>query len=165
MATFFAIFYVDDVYLASRNPDFLQKALDIIVDLFARIGLKTNVQKTQMMICTPGRIRIQLPEDSYAWMRGGMTLTMECKSWIVVCHQCNPSVQASSLHRHLAEHHNIYQAVVVLADYLEPRAGVRYQVQPKHNGTFPCPVPEALVSLGMDGCSVVTFGTSTLLIG
>jgi hypothetical protein len=56
MATFFAIFYVDDVYLASRNPDFLQRVLNVIVGLFALIGLETNVQKMQAMICTPGRI-------------------------------------------------------------------------------------------------------------
>ncbi len=80
MATFFTIFYVDDGYLESRDPDFLQRALDIIVDLFAHIGLKTNSQKMQTMICTPGRIRIQLPEDSYAQMHGGMTSAGEWES-------------------------------------------------------------------------------------
>jgi hypothetical protein len=34
MATFFAIFYVDNAYLALRDPDFLQLALDILVSLF-----------------------------------------------------------------------------------------------------------------------------------
>ena len=47
MASFFAVFYVDDAYLASRDPEFLQRALDILVDLFARVGLETNVQKMQ----------------------------------------------------------------------------------------------------------------------
>ncbi len=120
MATFFAIFYVDDAYLVSRDPDFLQRVLDIIVDLFACIGLETNVQKTQTMICTPGRIRIQLPEDSHARMRGGMTLAGEWESWMVLCHQWDVLVQASSLHGNLAEQHDIYQAVVVPVDYLEP---------------------------------------------
>jgi hypothetical protein len=59
MATFFAIFYVDDAYLASRDPDFLQRALYVIVGLFARVGLETNAQKMQAMICTSGRIHIQ----------------------------------------------------------------------------------------------------------
>jgi len=36
MATFFAIFYVDDAYLASRDAGFLQHALDLLVDLFER---------------------------------------------------------------------------------------------------------------------------------
>ena len=29
----FAIFYVDDGYIASRDPDFLQKALDMLVEI------------------------------------------------------------------------------------------------------------------------------------
>jgi hypothetical protein len=142
MATFFAIFYVDDAYLASRDPDFLQRALNVIVGLFARVGLETNAQKTQAMICTPRRIRIQLPEDSYAWMRGGMTSAGEWESWMVVCPQCNALVKASSLRRHVAEQHDTYQAVVVPEDYLVPCAGVRYQVHPGRNGRIPCPVPE-----------------------
>jgi hypothetical protein len=65
MATFFAIFYVDDAYLASRDPDFLQRALDVLVVLFVRVGLEANAKKTQTMICTPGRILTQLPKASY----------------------------------------------------------------------------------------------------
>jgi hypothetical protein len=116
--------------------------LDIIVGLFDCFGLETNIQKMQAMVCTPGRIRIQLLEDSYAWMCGEMTLAGEWESWMVVCCQCNVLVQASSLRRHLAEQHNTYQAVVVPEDYLQPRASVRYQAHPKHNGRIPCPVPE-----------------------
>jgi hypothetical protein len=56
---------VDDAYFASRDPVFLQTALDILVELFERIGLETNRLKMQAMICTPGRIRTQLPTDSY----------------------------------------------------------------------------------------------------
>jgi hypothetical protein len=51
MAEFLAIFFVDDAYLASRDPDLLQEA----IDLFERVGLETNKQKTVAMTCTPGR--------------------------------------------------------------------------------------------------------------
>ena len=34
----FAIFYVDDGYIASRDPDFLQRALDMLVEIFRRTG-------------------------------------------------------------------------------------------------------------------------------
>ena len=71
MATFFAIFYFDDVYLASQDAKFLQHALNILVNLFEWVGLETNTSKTQMMICTPGRIWMQLPTDSYRHMRRG----------------------------------------------------------------------------------------------
>ena len=73
MAIFFVIFYVDDTYLALRDPEFLQRALDVLVNLFAWGGLETNVEKTQTMICMPGRICTQLPTASYQRMqkRGG----------------------------------------------------------------------------------------------
>jgi hypothetical protein len=54
MATFFAIFYVNDAYLASRDAEFLQRALNILVDLFKWVELKTNTSKMQTMICTLG---------------------------------------------------------------------------------------------------------------
>ncbi len=66
MATFFAIFYVDDAYLASWDAEFLQYALTHLVHLFERIGLQTNTTKTQTMICTPRRIRMQLSTESYS---------------------------------------------------------------------------------------------------
>ena len=52
IATFFAIFYVDDAYLTLQDADFLQQALFILVDLFGQVGLLTNTKKTQVMICT-----------------------------------------------------------------------------------------------------------------
>jgi hypothetical protein len=85
LATFFAIFYVDDVYLASRDPDFLQRALDVLVNFFARVGLETNMKKTQTMICTPGRIRTQLPTASYQRMKRGLVTAEEWDSRKVQC--------------------------------------------------------------------------------
>jgi hypothetical protein len=64
-ATFFAIFYVDGPYLASWDAGFLQHVLTLLVNLFQRVGLRTNTSKTQTMICTPGRIWTQLPTQSY----------------------------------------------------------------------------------------------------
>ena len=46
MQSFFVIFYVDDTYFASRNPVFLQTALDIVVELFEHVGLEANRLKT-----------------------------------------------------------------------------------------------------------------------
>jgi hypothetical protein len=81
MATFFAIFYVEDAYLASRDAGFLQHVLDLLVDLFERGGLQTNTAKTQaMMICTLGRIRTQLPSESYRRMMTGRVTAGEWNS-------------------------------------------------------------------------------------
>lgn len=51
----FAIFYVDNGCIASRNADFLQEELEILVKMFKRADLTTNTKNTQTMVCTPGR--------------------------------------------------------------------------------------------------------------
>jgi hypothetical protein len=81
----FAIFYVDDAYLASRDAEFLQRALDLRVSLFGRVGLETNVTKMQTMICTPGRIRTQLPADSYRRLQRGRVTAAEWNARDVKC--------------------------------------------------------------------------------
>jgi hypothetical protein len=129
------------VYLASWDPEFLQQVLDILVNLFARVGLETNVKKTQMMICTPGRIQTQLPTASYARMREGLTTAEEWDSGEVQCHQCNKVMSVSSLCRHLADQHKVYQQVVVAEELLGARAGVTYYVHPDLGGGLKCPVP------------------------
>ena len=49
--TFIVLFYVDDGYIVSRDPAFLQTCLDILVRIFERVGLFTNVKKTKAMTC------------------------------------------------------------------------------------------------------------------
>jgi hypothetical protein len=71
-AGLFAVFYIDDGYIASRNAEFLQEALTILVKTFKHVSFATNTKKTQAMICTPNRIRVQLPTDSYKCMRMGV---------------------------------------------------------------------------------------------
>jgi hypothetical protein len=81
------MFYVDDGYIASRDGKFLQEALNILVETFRRIGLATNTKKTQAMICMPGKIRVQLPTDSYKCMCEGEAAGEELQR-AVVCHVC-----------------------------------------------------------------------------
>jgi hypothetical protein len=83
----FAIIYVNDGYIASKDAEFLQEALDILVNTFMRVGLATNTKKTQAMVCTPGKIRVQLLTDSYQCMREGIATGEEGKR-AVVCHVC-----------------------------------------------------------------------------
>jgi RNase P subunit RPR2 len=119
MATLFTIFYVDDAYIASRDPVFLQRAIDGLVSAFERIGLETNIKKTQAMTCTPGTIRLQLPTKSYLRMRTGRTPAAEWDARTVTCRECGKDMQASSLGRHLADQHQIYQQQVVAEELLD----------------------------------------------
>jgi len=68
----FAIFYVDDGYIASRDAEFLQEALNILVVTFKCTGLATNTKKMQTMVCMPRKIRVQLPKGSYNRLRKGV---------------------------------------------------------------------------------------------
>jgi hypothetical protein len=140
MATFFAIFYVDDAYLASWDAEFLQYALTHLVNLFKPIGLQTNTTKTQTMICTPGRIRMQLSTESYRRMKQGQINVSEWNSCIVECRQCGKVLKASSLGRHLADVHDIYQQAVVAKELLEDQPPVLYTVHAElHARALPCP--------------------------
>ncbi len=119
MLAFFAIFYVDDAYLTTRDPNFLQVASNSLVSLFERVGLETNVKKTQAMICTPSQISNQLSTNSYRHRHGYGTPTRE--QWdarTVECRQCQATMYASSLSRHLAYLHEVCQQTVVVEELL-----------------------------------------------
>ncbi len=107
MDALFAIFYVDDVYIAARDPVFLQWAIDGLVSTFEHVGLKTNISKTKAIICTPGKIQLQLPADSYRRMRAGRTSAAKWDTRIITCRECGKDMRAGSLSRHLADLHKI----------------------------------------------------------
>ena len=118
VSTFFAIFYVDNAYLASRDAEFLQRVLDLLVSLFEQAGIETNVSKMQTMICTPGRIRTQLPADLYQHLRHGRVTVAEWNARDVECRKCGKMMKATSLCCHLADMHNVYQQTVVAEEML-----------------------------------------------
>ena len=118
VSIFFTIFYVNNVYLTSRDTEFLQRALDLLVSLFERMGLEMNVSKMQTMICTPGRIRTQLPADSYRRLQRGRVTPAKWNTRDVECLKCGKMMKATSLCRHLADMHNVYQQTVVAEEML-----------------------------------------------
>ena len=120
-ATFFAVFYVDNVYLASRDATFLQRSLDILVGLFEWINFQTNTTKTHAMICTPGKIRVQLPFESYHRMQRGRVSAVKWNSHLVECRTCGKAILATFLGRHLSDVHDIYQMREVSKDCHRPR--------------------------------------------
>jgi hypothetical protein len=145
MATFFAIFYVNDAFLTSRDVGFLQHSLTLLVNLFERVGLQVNTTKTQTLICTPGRIRTKLPSESYCRMQTGRVTASKWNSRDVECHQCGKELKASSLGPHLADVHDIYQQAVIAEELLETQPPVLYMVSAElHAQDLPCPYPGCL---------------------
>ena len=131
---------MDDAYIASRDPTFLQPAIDGLVGAFERVGLETNTKKTQAMTCTPGNIHLHLLNKSYLRMRTGRTPAADWDACKVTCRECRDDMQASSLSRHLADQHEIYQQKLVADKLLDGREGVVYDV-PLGCGKLKCPFP------------------------
>ena len=129
IAGLFAVFYVKHGYIASCNTEFLQEALDILIKTFKRIGLPTNTKKIQAVNCTPGKIQVKLPTDSYKCMHKGVAPGEESRR-AVMCHVCNNKLQAKSLRLHPLSAHDIHQQVVVADMLLEEWAEVRYRADP-----------------------------------
>ena len=92
----FAIFNVDDGCIALRDAEFLQEAFDILVETFKCVGLATYTKKTQAMVCMPGRMRVQLPMDSYKCLREGVAVGEESKEQLSVMCARRPPKQGVS---------------------------------------------------------------------
>ena len=60
-----ACFYADNSLIGLRDPDVLQRAFNILTGLFDRVGLQTNMSKTETMPFLTGAIQCYLSEDSY----------------------------------------------------------------------------------------------------
>ena len=50
------LLYADDGQIAGRDPDWFWNALAVMVEMFARVRLETNLEKTKDIVCTPGFI-------------------------------------------------------------------------------------------------------------
>lgn len=85
-----ALFYADDGLLGSTDPDWLQQAFDVLVDLFERVGLRTNTDKTKVMICMPGHIRDRVSAAAYKRPRDSQGETYRPrKKRHVSCPECD----------------------------------------------------------------------------
>jgi hypothetical protein len=93
------------------------------------------------MICTPGKIRTQLPADSYRRLRRGRVTAAEWNARDVECLKCGKTVKATSLRRHLADMHNVYQQTVVAEEMLICRPAKTYVVSETSPAGLSCPFP------------------------
>ena len=140
---FLSIFYADDAVVAGRDVEFVQESLDIIVDLFERVGLRTNTSKTVSMACIPGRIRTRLTTSTYHRVRAGMERTGDWRRRKVTCDICDATLSANSLDSHLQTQHGVFRSRVIDQCFLveEPRRPVVYKAVQAADGQYFCPVP------------------------
>jgi len=106
-------FFVNDRLVGSRDPVWLQGTLDVLVTLFfENIGLRTNQDKTKVMTCIPGNIRVAHTEEAYHTQQYG-PVNPTTKRHRVECDICGVSLAAGSLRSHLETAHDTYRSFVL----------------------------------------------------
>ena len=133
-----AIFYTDDALLASRDPALLQEALDVMVELFERVGLRTNTAKTKVMICVPGKIRTRHTTAVYNNSRERLMWAAEHQHRLVTCDICDQELQAVSLDSHLATQHEVYRSKVIDQELLVVKESQTYKTSVTASGRYIC---------------------------
>jgi hypothetical protein len=104
-----AIFYADDGHLYGTDADALQRATDIIVELFQRIRLQANPTKTKAMVCAPPPSVTRISSPAYKRRtsdRTAQTYRERIKQQ-VECDICGTSVQAQNMQQHKKIKHGI----------------------------------------------------------
>jgi hypothetical protein len=108
VAKILVAFYIDDGRIASQDPVWLQESFNILIGLFERIGLFTNVSKTKVMICIPGRIRKAYTEEQYAKYKSPTGAAANNKRHQINCEICGTSLAAGSYQSHLESQYHVF---------------------------------------------------------
>ena len=59
---FLGVFYVNDGNVGSRDTEWLQHLINVLVGLFPQYGLAANVAKSRTMMCQPVALRSGISE-------------------------------------------------------------------------------------------------------
>ena len=132
-------FFVDNGLVGSRDAIWLQSAMEVLVTLFEGIGLQMNHDKTKVMTCVPGNIRVAHTEAAYHAQQLG-PVDPTAKRHQVECNLCSASLAVGSLQSHLETQHNTYWSFVLNQEFTvehEPRV---YRANADATGTYFCPV-------------------------
>ena len=63
--------YVDDVIIISKDLEWLQGSLNVLIGLFRRVRLMTNVANSSTMICQTELIHTGMSEEYFNWRSTG----------------------------------------------------------------------------------------------
>ena len=139
-------FYADDGQIASKDPQVLQPAVDYMAELFLRVGMRTNTDKTKAMIGHNGTLRLQLSMPAYKRLMSGKGLPYkETKHQKVTCPHCDKELQQASLGRHVHAHQNDLQRPAKRKKLLEEATWPSRQFQvfsPTYCTPLECPIDD-----------------------
>jgi hypothetical protein len=143
-------FFVDNGLVQSRDPVWLQSALNILVTLFESIRLRTNPDKMKIMMCIPGNIRVAHTEEAYHMQQYGPVNPTAKRYW-VECNICGVSLAAGSLCSHMEMQHDTYWSFVLKWELTNEREAVIYQATTDATtGTIFCLVPACVGIVGSE---------------
>ena len=145
-----ALFYADDGLIASPDKEWLQQSFTVLVDLFARVGLRTNTDKTKVMVMLPASIRTYYSEHAYKRkLGGGGDSYQQRKRRRVTCTECGKDLAAGSIVPHMKAQHGMEPVPPVVPP---PPPPVGYNVVwPDGKGTkCPCPSPQCDYQAGSE---------------
>jgi Reverse transcriptase (RNA-dependent DNA polymerase) len=142
--TLWGLFYADDGWLASHNPTILQEALNLITELFQRMGLRMNATKTKSMNSHPGSELhyISTPAFSRRMLGNGSTYSATQRR-LVSCPICETTLQQRNLRQHLISQHQVFERPAKRPKSLVPsqQAPNTYSVSMPPRAWVACPVP------------------------
>ena len=140
-----ALYYADDGLIGSRDNQWLQMALDVLVALFRRCGLRTNTDKTKVMTCLPGHIRGSLSDPAYRRrLDGHGDSYRQRKRRRVNCPECDQDLSTGSLQQHMRSRHGQEpspESTALSNEALTDRSAETYEVSfPRIRTSRECPV-------------------------
>jgi hypothetical protein len=96
---------------AGCDHEQIQSGFDLAMELFERVGLKSNVTKTKAVVCRGGSAQSQISSPARkCWFEGDPTCSMR-KRRRALCNKCGKSMQECHLPNHLLRQHSTCQDV------------------------------------------------------
>jgi Reverse transcriptase (RNA-dependent DNA polymerase) len=138
------IFYADDGLITGNTLQDIQQYLNIITELFSRIGLRTNANKTKVLVGRPEINNHRICSPVFNRRFGGSDPSYaEYKKQPVECPICKLVLQRVSLPRHMINQHDVYELPTTrnsVTPYFQQQPET-YQILMDDNNYVDCPVP------------------------
>ncbi|EJK60561.1 hypothetical protein THAOC_19061 [Thalassiosira oceanica] len=126
-----------------EETEISDRSMDILTDLFDRVGLRTNTEKTKVMTCVNEKVHVRRSEEVYRNTTAGFHTEKDWRNRRVTCDHCGLEMSAKSLPGHLESQHGIYRSRVIDRDLvLDDRESITYAVMQSPSGAWDCPVPD-----------------------
>ena len=133
-----ALLYADDTLIAATDPQWLQQALNLLVQLFCRMGLDTNVAKTKLMLCDCGFIPTAISNRAYLHRITGTGPSFQDHlQQKTTCMECSKCITIGALPAHLRCIHG--QELPPLPTRATTDTPTTYNVDFPPKTTAPCP--------------------------